>query len=171
MAAKRKAKKSTKRKPKLTPVPPNLPTPTPYFVVHDADAALAFYKKAFGGKETLRLADPSGKVMHAEIKIATVTFMLCDEIPSMGMLSPKTIGQTPTGFHFYVPNADKAVKKAVAAGATLERAAAVQFYGDCSGAIIDPFGYRWMISHRAEPVPYSEVKKRWKKMMANPKPV
>ena len=36
--------------------------------------------------------------------------------------------------------------KAVAAGATLVRPVADQFYGDRSGTLEDPFGHRWFIA-------------------------
>ena len=42
---------------------------TPYLIIKGAAAAIDFYKKAFEATEAFRMADPSGKVGHAEIKI------------------------------------------------------------------------------------------------------
>ena len=60
------------------PIPDAYRAATPYLIVHDAAAALAFYKNAFGAAEIVRLADPSGKVMHAEIRIGGAPIMLAD---------------------------------------------------------------------------------------------
>jgi PhnB protein len=59
-------------------------TATPYLIVTDANAAIDFYHNAFGATEYVRLADPSGKVMHAEIRIGNVPIMLADEFTGMG---------------------------------------------------------------------------------------
>ena len=49
--------------------------------VHDAKAAIAFYVKAFGAVELFRLAEPAGRVGHAEIQIGDSVLMLNDEYP------------------------------------------------------------------------------------------
>ena len=159
--AKRKAAKA-KRAKRITP--PGQTTPTAYIGVKNADAAIKFYKKAFGAKEMFRLTEPSGKVGHSEISIGSSMMMIADEYPDFGCLSPQSIGGSPVQFHLYVKNADAAVKKALAAGATLVRPVADQFYGDRSGTIADPFGYKWMISHLVEKVSPKEMQKRWSQM-------
>src|SRR5437762_2545991 len=73
-------------------IPDGYHTATPYLIVKDAAAALDFYKKAFGATEVMRLADPSGKVGHAEIKIGDSTIMLADEFPEMGIRGPQSPG-------------------------------------------------------------------------------
>ena len=50
-------------------------------IVNGASRAIEFYKQAFGATEVMRLADPVGKVMHAEIKIGDSHIMLADEFP------------------------------------------------------------------------------------------
>ena len=44
-------------------------TLTPYIIVRGASAAIGFYKKAFGAEETMRMADPTGRIGHAELSI------------------------------------------------------------------------------------------------------
>ena len=91
---------------------------TPSVVVDDANKALDFYQKAFGAKETYRL--PMGqKIAHAEMDIAGSRFMLSDEFPEWGALSPKSRGGATGGMLIYVPDADAAIDKAVKAGATV----------------------------------------------------
>src|SRR5215218_5682200 len=105
---------------------------SPYITVKDAAAALDFYREAFGAEEQFRLKAPEGKIGHAEIRIGEATLMLSDEWPDFGALSPPTIGGSPVKLHLYVDDADATVARAVAAGATLLRPVADQFYGDRS---------------------------------------
>jgi PhnB protein len=51
-------------------------TAIPYLIVHDAIAAIDFYRHAFGATEFVRLATPDGKIMHAEIRIGEAKIMV-----------------------------------------------------------------------------------------------
>jgi PhnB protein len=42
----------------------------PHIYDDGAAEAIAFYKRAFGAVELLRVAHPDGKILHAEISIA-----------------------------------------------------------------------------------------------------
>jgi PhnB protein len=136
-----------------------------HMTVHDAKAALSFYAKAFGATELFRLTEPSGRVGHAEISIGDSVLMLNDEYPDFGARSPAATGGSPVAFHIQVPDADKAVERAVAAGATLVRPVEDQFYGDRSGMVACPFGYRWSLATPKESVSPAEMQKRWSKML------
>ena len=52
----------------------------------------------------------------------------------------------------YVEDVDATLEKAVKLGATLQRAAETQFYGDRDGYIVDPFGHGWTIASHVEDV-------------------
>ena len=133
--------------------------------VHDATAAIDFYVKAFGAVELFRLVEPAGRVGHAEISIGDTVLMMNDEYPDFGARSPGAIGGSPVAFHIAVPDADTAVERAVAAGATLVRPVQDQFYGDRSGMVACPFGYRWFLAAAQEVVSPEEMQKRWTKML------
>jgi PhnB protein len=60
----------------------------------------------------------------------------------------------------YLDDVDSAFERAVAAGATPERAVEDQFYGDRSGTIIDPFGHSWTLATHVEDVPEDELQRR-----------
>src|SRR5262245_11827518 len=94
---------------------------TPYLVVKDAPAAIEFYARAFGATELLRLAEPGGKVGHAELDIDGALFYLADEYPDFGFVGPATTGNTTVSLHLNVPDVDAFVAKAVAEGATILR--------------------------------------------------
>lgn len=118
---------------------------TPYLCCKDADAALEFYKNAFGATETMRMVDADGKIGHASIEIDGAELMLSDEWPEGGVFSPQTLGGTPLSLHLQVPNVDELFAQAVAAGAVEERAVQDQSYGERNGVLKDPFGHRWFV--------------------------
>ena len=141
-------------------IPEGYHSVTPYLILSGASDAIAYYKKALGAEEVLRMEDPGGKVHHAEIKIGDSRIMLADEHPELQALSPKTIGGSPVSIHLYVEDVDAAVERAVAAGAKLVRPVADQFYGDRVGGIVDPFGYRWFIATHKEDLSIEEIRRR-----------
>lgn len=136
-----------------------------HMTVHDAKAAIDFYAKAFGAVELFRLVEPAGRVGHAEIRIGDSVLMMNDEYPDFGAKSPAAIGGSPVAFRVVVADADKAVERAVAAGATLVRPVQDQFYGDRSGMVACPFGYRWFLAAPKEVIGPEEMQKRWTKML------
>jgi len=141
-------------------IPEGYHTVTPYLILSGAGDAIAFYKKALGAEEVMRMADPGGKIHHAEIEIGDSRIMLADEHPEIQALSPKTVGGSPVSIHLYVADVDGAVERAVAAGAKLIRPVADQFYGDRVGGIEDPFGYRWFIATHNEDLTMDEIRRR-----------
>ena len=144
----------------VKPIPEGYHSVTPYLILSGASEAIAFYKKALGAEEVLRLADPGGKVHHAQISIGDSRIMLADEHPEIQALSPKTVGGSPVSIHLYVEDVDRAIERAVAAGAKLVRPVADQFYGDRTGGIEDPFGYRWFIATHKEDLTMDEIRRR-----------
>jgi len=144
------------------------PPVSPYLCCKDAAGAVEFYKRAFGAIEVMRLAEPSGRIAHAEIKIGEGLIMLASEYPDMGVLSPETIGGSPVTIHVYVPDVDATMKQAVAAGAKQLRAPEDQFYGDRSGRLSDPFGHVWVISTHQHDMTAAEIEKRFADMMKQP---
>jgi PhnB protein len=134
----------------------------PYLCMTDAKAALDFYSKAFGAVETSRLIDPKdGRVGHAEIRIGENMLYLADEFPEIGVRSPTHADFHSTSLVLNVTDADAVFTQAVAAGATIERPLADQFYGQRSGTILDPYGYRWMINSPIEELTTEEQQRRY----------
>jgi PhnB protein len=149
----------------VKPIPEGYHTATPYLIVKGGASAIEFYRKAFGAKEVMRLADPTGKIGHAEIQIGDSRIMLADEHPEMDIRGPQSLGGTPVGILLYVPNVDAVVNQAVAAGAKVERPVVDQFYGDRSGTILDPFGHKWTIATHKEDISPEEMNKRFEAYM------
>jgi PhnB protein len=130
-------------------------------VVNDAEAAIDFYRRAFGATERYRLTDPSsGKVGHAELDVNGSMFMLGEENPKMNK-SPQTLGGTPVKFCLMVDDADSVFEQAIAAGATSQMPLANMFYGYRTGSLLDPFGHEWLIQTLIEEVSPEEMQRRW----------
>jgi PhnB protein len=142
-----------------TPAPVSVVTP--YLCIRDAAKAIDFYVSAFGARETFkRITDPTGRVGHAEIQIGATTIMLADEHPEHGFVSPLTLKGAHMQLFVTVPDADAAVRRAVAAGGRLTKPVQDQFYGHRNGEITDPFGYRWTLSQKIEDVSDEELQRR-----------
>jgi PhnB protein len=150
----------------VPPVPAGYHTVTPYLCVAGAARALDFYKEAFGAVETLRMTGPDGKIGHAEIRIGTSPIMLADEYPDMGFRSPTTLGGAGLTLLVYVDDADAVFTRAIAAGAQELRPLHLEFYGDRTGTLQDPFGHVWHISTRVEEISPDELSARAQKVMS-----
>jgi len=136
---------------------------TAILAVADIKAAVTFYRKAFGFTSRGIMNGPDGKPIHAELRLRDATLMLSPEMG--GARSAKTIGNSPVTLYLPVEKVDKVVANAVKLGATLKEPVTDMFWGDRSGAVVDPDGYIWMIAtHIAELTP-KEMKKKMKEMM------
>jgi PhnB protein len=143
-------------------IPAGYEAVTPYLIVRDAAGAIDFYKKAFDATEVMRMVGNDGRVGHAEVRIGSGIVMLAEEME--GHPGPQTLGGSPVTMMFYVDDVDAQVAKAIAAGGTLKRPVADQFYGDRGGGVGDPYGHVWWIATHKEDIPAAELEKRMKAM-------
>jgi PhnB protein len=144
----------------VKPIPEGYPRVSPYLIVDDGNAAIAFYVQVLGATERGRMPAPEGRIGHAELQIGDSVVMLADEFPEMGVRSAKTIGGTPVTLSLYVEDVDSVFDRAVKAGAKSLRPVENQFYGDRTGQFEDPFGHRWSVSTHVEDVSPDEMAKR-----------
>ncbi|HEY6104031.1 MAG TPA: VOC family protein [bacterium] len=141
-------------------IPAGYEAPVAYLMVDGAAKAIDYYKKAFGATEAMRMEGPDGKIGHADLAIGGGHIMLADESPQPNMRGPKAIGGTPVSLCIYVDDVDAVVARAVAAGGTLTRPVADQFYGDRTGGLTDPFGHSWYVMTHVEDVSREEMDRR-----------
>src|SRR5271156_2614266 len=106
----------------------------PYLIIKDASAFFKFMQDIFGAEEKMMVMRSENVIMHAEIKIGKSVIMFAD---STEEFPPRT-----GGFFIYVPDADDAYNKAIAAGSVSVMPVSDQPYGR-SGGIKDPFGNTW----------------------------
>ncbi len=149
---------------KVKAIPEGYHSITPYLCVRGAKDAIAYYQKVLGAKEIVSMPDEkTGKIIHAELRIGDSMVMLADEFPEMNFLSPQSRSGTSTIMCLYVEDCDTVFKKAVEAGAKVDRPLTDQFYGDRSGTITDPFGHTWTISTHKEDLSDQEIRARAEK--------
>jgi PhnB protein len=122
----------------------------PYLTVKDAAGAIAFYQKAFGATENMRMPAEDGKrLMHAALTIRGGTLFLSDEFPEHGGAAPKEGQHVPVAIALACSapaDVDATYKQAVYAGATGTAEPADMFWGDRFAMLQDPYGHRWMLN-------------------------
>ena len=120
-------------------------TVTSYLCAKGAADAIEFYQNAFGAEDMGgRYVNDDGTLGHAEFRIGKTTFYISDEAPQLGVVSPLALSGSAVSFSMSVPDADAAFKRALDAGATIERPLRDEPFGR-SGWLVDPFGHRWNI--------------------------
>lgn len=138
-------------------VPEGLHTITPQLIVSDAERAAEWYSHAFGAEERSRLPVGSGKLVQAELRLGNSVFIIADELPEMGVVSPPRDAGNSIVLTIYVESVDELWRRAVDAGATIVHPLRDQFWGDRQGQIIDPFGHRWSLARHVRDVPDEEI--------------
>ncbi len=111
----------------------------PYFLLHDADAFIAFLKKVFNATDRELHRDEAGGVMHAELAIGDCVLML-----------GQAHGEWKSGSsmnYLYVPDTDSTHKACLAAGCTELYAPRDEHYGVRSSGVKDAFGNTWWLAH------------------------
>jgi PhnB protein len=140
-----------------------IPPITPYLVVSDAAAAVAFYKKAFGavqdGEE--HLLPGTDKIMHVRLLINGSLIMLADDCGTMMGAKPSTpeaLGGSPITLALQLEDVQTFWDTAVAGGATVTMPLADMFWGDRYGQVTDPFGHKWSMSQTIQVMTDAEMK-------------
>jgi len=160
--------RTTKEEERMTPAARPSPIPdsyrrvTPSLTVQAGGKALEFYGAVFGATERMRFPGPDGTIAHAEIQIGDSVVIIEDEDPQRGTKAPPPGGLagSPASLFIYVEDVDAVIARAVELGATLQRSAEDQFYGDRDGHIVDPFGHGWTVASHVEDVSPEEMMRR-----------
>ena len=121
----------------------NFPTLTPYIVVRDGAAAIAFYEQALGAKTRDIKHLPGGKIGNAQLEIGDSVLMLNDEFPDFQVLAPQPGERVHTTLHIQSKDIEADWQRAVEAGVEVTMPLADQFWGDRYGQFTCPFGYKW----------------------------
>jgi len=144
------------------PIPDSYRRVTPCLTIQGAAKALEFYAAVFGATERMRTPGPGGTIVHAEIQIGDSVVIIADEAPQLGTKAPPPGGLpgSPAFLFIYVEDVDAVIARAAELGATVQRPAQDQFYGDRDGYIVDPFGHGWTVASHAEDVTPDELARR-----------
>jgi PhnB protein len=147
----------------VRPIPEGYHSITPQITCRDAARAIDFYKNVFGAVELSRMPDPSGKIMHAELRIGDSRLMLNDEIPGMAV-APTSAAIHSHSLFIYTEDVDSVYKRAVKAGGRADMQPSDMFWGDRYGTFTDPFGHQWGVATHIEDVAPAEMQRRFEEM-------
>jgi len=136
----------------------------PHIYVDGAADAIAFYKRAFGAVELLRVARPDGTILHAEIAIAGSVVMIGDP-GDRHYGDPRALGGCTASLHLFLHDNEAFLRRAVEAGAETIQVPTDMFYGANSASVRDPFGHVWVLLSWKEDVEPTEIERRGKALL------
>jgi len=142
-------------------LPAGLHTLTPHLTVERAAEYIEFLKRAFDAVELTRSPSTDGRLLNASVRIADSVMMLNDVFPEFGGEAYRS--RRAVRLTVYVPDADAAWAKALAAGCNVVSPIGDQFWGDRYGEVEDPFGFVWAIATHLEDLTAAEIEARRKK--------
>jgi PhnB protein len=131
----------------------------PRLVVDDASTAIDFYVTALDATELMRYADPSGKIVQAEVQIGNDVIALTEHDGDCN-LSPTDLGGSPLLLTLTVDDADATGNAMISAGAEVVIPIDDRYYGRREGRLRDPAGHLWIISEHLEDLTDDEITQR-----------
>ncbi|WP_214321073.1 VOC family protein [Nonomuraea sediminis] len=123
---------------------------SPHLFVLDAEAAIEFYRDAFGAVEVFRNTLPNGVILFVELQVGDGRLLVSEETPALNALAPPTLGGSPVMILLEVDDPDGVAARALSAGAEVEMPVQEMFWGERYGVLRDPFGHRWSITTARE---------------------
>ncbi len=120
--------------------PENYNSVSPYLIVDGAGATIEFLKRVFSAVELRRFPDPSGRLLHSEVRLDDTVVMIAD--------GGEGWPPVPSYVHIYVPDVDATYRAALEAGATSVQEPVQKGDEDKRGGIKDAGGTTWWIATR-----------------------
>lgn len=118
-------------------IPEGFHSLTPYLMLDDPEAFVAFVEAAFGATRKMMNYD-DGVLQHGEVDVEGSIIELTQARPEY----PAVISR----FHLFVADPDATFAKALEAGATVTYELTDHEYGERSGGVVDPCGNHWYIA-------------------------
>lgn len=113
-------------------------TVSPYLIVDGADRTIEFLTTVFDAELIFRMADASGNVQHAEVRIDDTVLMLVDGMEGWP--------SRPAHVYVYVPDVDATYQRAIEAGAESLQEPAKRDDPDRRCCVKDAGGTTWWIA-------------------------
>jgi uncharacterized glyoxalase superfamily protein PhnB len=126
----------------------------------DPKAALRWLEKAFGFEITMVVENEDGTIGHSELRLGDGLIYVGREWDERHR-SPASVGGVNTqSIHFQLQTGvDDHCARARAAGATIIRELADQFYGDRNYMAADPEGHVWSFGQTVQEMTHDEMAK------------
>jgi PhnB protein len=148
----------------VKPIPDTSSSVIPRLFCRDVPAEIDFCKTAFNAVELSRRPGPDGTIAHALLTISSAMVMIEAEYPGLPSRAPAADGNSPVVIYVYVEDVDRAVERAVAAGAKILIPLQNQFWGDRLAWIMAPSGHVWTVASRIEETSAVQRDERWEKI-------
>ncbi|MBI4265874.1 MAG: VOC family protein [Acidobacteria bacterium] len=143
------ARRNVTRKPvEASGLAPGMQAINTYLAVANVAASIEFLERTFGFARGVVLADADGQPRYAEMRHGESVVMLTRK----GDATSATAGAA--ALYTYVEDVDAALDRARKAGAGVEEADDKP-WGDRTGTVTDPDGYRWVLATFKKLVPFS----------------
>ena len=141
---------------KISVVPANYTSVTPWIISPSSTDLIKFLTVAFGAEEiqNSRITREDGLIIHVVVKIGNAMVMLFD--------SRDGWAATPSNLNLYVADLEATYQKARESGAKSVTDITPLWFGEKVARILDPFGNLWWLNERIEEVDFTnpEVFKR-----------
>jgi uncharacterized glyoxalase superfamily protein PhnB len=127
-------------------------------IYRDARAAIEWLVKAFGFEVSMIVENEDGSIGHSELRLGDGLIYVGYEFDERHR-SPAALGNVNTqslSFHL-AGGLDEHFARAKAAGATVLREPADQFYGDRNYMVADPEGHVWGFSQTVKTMTFEEM--------------
>lgn len=124
----------------MTFKPAQYSTVSPYLIVSDAEATLAFLQNVFGGVELRRMPDDEGRILHSEVRLDDSVIMIADATEAWPASNAHV--------HVYVKDVDAVYSAALQAGAVSVMGPEQAGDEDKRGGVRDAGGTTWWIATR-----------------------
>jgi uncharacterized glyoxalase superfamily protein PhnB len=115
---------------------------SPYLIVKDAAATMAFLKAGFDAEPLRVIPREDGGLKHAEARIGDSVVMFADAVDGWPAM--------PAYVHVYVSDVDAIYRRALAAGGKSIAEPAKKDDADKRGGVQDPGGTTWWIATQVE---------------------
>jgi len=115
---------------------------SPYLIVSDAKATMAFLKAAFDAEPLRVIPREDGGLRHAEARVGDSVVMFADAVDGWPAL--------PAYVHVYVADVDAVYRRALAAGAKSVAEPVQKDDGDKRGGVQDSGGTTWWLATQVE---------------------
>jgi PhnB protein len=112
-----------------------------------------------GGIEVMRFAEPSGRIVQAEVRIGDSVISLTEQDGNCNR-SPHALGGLPLLLTIAVEDADAVGRAMVAHGATVVIEIDDRYYGRREGRLQDPAGHLWIVSQHLEDLTDDQITER-----------
>jgi PhnB protein len=128
-----------------------------HLIVDDIERSISWYEQVLGATVTRALRLPDRTIATADLNVHGLRVSLAEPVPGTALATPASSGSSVAAYRIAVDDADAAMQRALAAGATLSSEVQDAFWGERTGEVLDPSGHRWAFDQHLRDVSVEEI--------------